>query len=93
MQRLIQAPPVGVRGIQGDFIVQAKGKATLTYGEGKGADFPVFGGSIGPDVVDIRTVLAKTGMFTYDPGFLSTASCQSAITYICLLYTSDAADE
>jgi len=62
--------------------VQAKGKATLTYGEGKGADFPVFGGSIGPDVVDIRTVLAKTGMFTYDPGFMSTASCQSAITYI-----------
>ena len=42
----------------------------------------MFGGSIGPDVVDIRTVLAKTGMFTYDPGFMSTASCQSAITYI-----------
>jgi citrate synthase len=62
--------------------VQAKGKATLAYGEGKSAEFPVFGGSVGPDVIDIRTLLGKTGMFTYDPGFLSTASCQSAITYI-----------
>jgi len=39
-------------------------------------------GSIGPDVVDIRTLYAKTGIFTYDPGFLSTASCSSKITYI-----------
>jgi len=62
--------------------VQAKGKATLTYSEGKSVDFPVFGGSVGPDVIDIRTLLAKTGMFTYDPGFMSTASCESAITYI-----------
>ncbi|MEY4654040.1 MAG: Citrate synthase, partial [Pseudomonadota bacterium] len=37
---------------------------------------------IGPDVIDIRKLYAQTGMFTYDPGFLSTASCQSAITYI-----------
>ena len=37
---------------------------------------------IGPDVVDIRTLYGKTGMFTYDPGFLSTASCSSSITYI-----------
>ena len=62
--------------------MQAKGKASLTYSEGKTAEFPVFGGAIGPDVIDIRTLLGKTGMFTYDPGFLSTASCQSAITYI-----------
>ena len=62
--------------------MQAKGKATLEYTDGKTAEFPVFGGSIGPDVIDIRTLLGKTGMFTYDPGFLSTASCQSAITYI-----------
>ena len=40
------------------------------------------GGTIGPDVVDIRTLYGKTGMFTYDPGFLSTASCSSTITYI-----------
>jgi citrate synthase len=39
-------------------------------------------GTIGPDVVDIRTLLTKTGKFTYDPGYLSTASCRSAITYI-----------
>src|SRR6185369_5862035 len=38
--------------------------------------------SVGPDVIDIRKLYAQTGMFTYDPGFLSTASCQSAITYI-----------
>ena len=37
---------------------------------------------IGPDVIDIRTLYGKTGKFTYDPGFLSTASCNSAITYI-----------
>ena len=57
-------------------------KATLNYGDGKSIDFPVLGGTIGPDVVDIRTLYGKTGMFTYDPGFLSTASCQSTITYI-----------
>src|SRR5881296_4025454 len=57
-------------------------KATLSYGEGKSIEFPVLSGSIGPDVVDIRALYAKTGMFTYDPGFLSTASCASKITYI-----------
>jgi len=39
-------------------------------------------GSVGPDVLDIRKLYAQTGMFTYDPGFTSTASCDSAITYI-----------
>jgi len=57
-------------------------KATLTYSDGKTTDFPVLGGSIGPEVIDIRTLYGKTGMFTYDPGFLSTASCSSKITYI-----------
>src|SRR5437773_5264201 len=57
-------------------------KATLAYGEDKSIEFPVLSGSIGPDVVDIRTLYGKSGMFTYDPGFLSTASCSSAITYI-----------
>ena len=50
-------------------------KATLFYGEGKSIEFPMLSGSVGPDVVDIRTLYAKTGLFTYDPGFLSTASC------------------
>ncbi len=62
--------------------MDANRKAVLTYGDGKTAEFPVLGGSIGPDVVDIRSLYGKTGMFTYDPGFLSTASCQSTITYI-----------
>jgi citrate synthase len=62
--------------------MEAKSKAVLQYGEGKSVEFPVFGGSIGPDVIDIRTLYGKTGMFTYDPGFLSTASCNSSITYI-----------
>ena len=45
-------------------------------------EFPVLSGSVGPDVIDIRTLYAKTGMFTYDPGFTSTAATDSAITYI-----------
>src|SRR6476620_4861579 len=45
-------------------------------------DYPVLEGTVGPDVVDIRKLYAQTGMFTYDPGFTSTGSCQSAITYI-----------
>ena len=49
---------------------------------GKGFDYPVMSGSIGPDVVDIRKLYAQTGAFTYDPGFTSTASCRSELTYI-----------
>jgi citrate synthase len=45
-------------------------------------EFPVLSGTVGPDVLDIRSLYAKTGMFTYDPGFTSTAACDSAITYI-----------
>jgi citrate synthase len=50
--------------------------------DGKTVEFPVLSGSIGPDVVDIRTMYAKTGAFTFDPGFMSTAACKSSITYI-----------
>jgi citrate synthase len=57
-------------------------KATLTLHDGRKIEFPVLSGSIGPDVVDIRTLYGNTGVFTYDPGFLSTASCNSTITYI-----------
>ena len=45
-------------------------------------EYPVLEGTVGPDVIDIRKLYAQTGMFTYDPGFTSTASCRSAITYI-----------
>ena len=57
--------------------------ATLSFSDGSpSVDFPVYSGSIGPDVVDVRSLYAKTGKFTYDPGFMSTASCRSTITYI-----------
>ncbi len=56
--------------------------ATLKLPDGKTLDFPVLQGSTGPDVVDIRALYGKSGWFTYDPGFLSTASCSSAITFI-----------
>ncbi len=56
-------------------------QATLTA-DGQTVDMPVRSGTIGPDVVDIRKLYAQTGLFTYDPGFTSTASCDSAITYI-----------
>ncbi|MGB3274205.1 MAG: citrate synthase, partial [Xanthobacteraceae bacterium] len=55
--------------------------ATLAVG-GKSFEFPIHSGTIGPDVVDISKLYAQTGMFTYDPGFTSTGSCQSKITYI-----------
>src|SRR5437660_4241124 len=56
--------------------------ATLKLPDGKSLEFPVLSGTTGPDVVDIRTLYGKSGMFTYDPGYLSTASCSSSITYI-----------
>ncbi|MGX9393518.1 citrate synthase [Nitrobacteraceae bacterium UC4446_H13] len=55
--------------------------ATLTVG-GKSHDFPVRSGTVGPDVIDISKLYAQAGMFTYDPGFTSTGSCESKITYI-----------
>ena len=58
-------------------------KATLSFSDGSPSiELPIYQGSVGPDVVDIRKLYAQTGKFTYDPGFLSTAACQSTITYI-----------
>ena len=58
-------------------------KATLSFSNGSPSiDMPVYSGSLGPDVIDIRKLYGQSGMFTYDPGFLSTASCQSNITFI-----------
>jgi citrate synthase len=57
--------------------------ATLSFSDGSpSVDFPVLGGTIGPEVIDVRSLYGKTGKFTYDPGFMSTASCRSGITYI-----------
>jgi len=55
--------------------------ATLTI-DGKTYEFPIMSGTLGNDVIDIRKLGGQTGLFTYDPGFLSTGSCSSAITYI-----------
>jgi citrate synthase len=57
--------------------------ATINFSDGSpSVSFPLLAGTLGPEVIDIRTLYGKTGKFTYDPGFLSTASCSSAITYI-----------
>jgi citrate synthase len=50
--------------------------------DGNSRDYPVVPGTVGPEVIDIRKLYAQTGRFTYDPGFTSTASCESKITYI-----------
>ena len=55
--------------------------ATLTYGD-KSVDLPVLSGTTGPDVIDIRKLYGATDAFTYDPGFTSTAACESALTFI-----------
>ncbi|WHU03461.1 citrate synthase [Sphingomonas sp. NIBR02145] len=49
---------------------------------GKDVEYPILSGSVGPDVIDIRKLYGQTGKFTYDPGFTSTASCESGLTYI-----------
>jgi citrate synthase len=62
---------------------QAKsaGTATLNYAD-KTVEFPVLKGSTGPDVIDIRKLYGATDAFTYDPGFTSTAACESGLTFI-----------
>ncbi|MEY4481360.1 MAG: type citrate synthase [Pseudomonadota bacterium] len=58
-------------------------KATLSFSDGTPAiELPIYKGVVGPDVIDIRKLYGQTGKFTYDPGFMSTASCNSKITYI-----------
>jgi citrate synthase len=58
-------------------------KATLSFSDGTpSVEFPVYQGSLGPEVIDIRKLYGKTGRFTFDPGYLSTAACESAITFI-----------
>ncbi|HBS38539.1 citrate synthase [Paracoccaceae bacterium] len=62
-------------------MAQATKYATLTV-DGTSYDLPVMSPSAGPDVIDIRKLYAQAKMFTYDPGFTSTASCDSSITFI-----------
>src|SRR3972149_2988644 len=63
--------------------MMAEKLATLSFTDGTpSADFPINSGTVGRDVIDIRPLYSKTGKFTYDPGFMSTGSCSSKITYI-----------
>ena len=58
-------------------------KATLSFSDGSPAiEMPIYKGTVGPDVIDIRKLYGQSGKFTYDPGFMSTASCNSKITFI-----------
>jgi citrate synthase len=58
-------------------------KATLSFSDGTPSiELPIHEGTIGPDVIDIRKLYGQTGKFTFDPGFMSTAACDSRITYI-----------
>jgi len=58
-------------------------KATLSFSDGTPPiEFPIYHGTVGPDVIDIRKLYGQTGKFTFDPGFMSTAACESKITYI-----------
>ncbi|MGE3247874.1 MAG: citrate/2-methylcitrate synthase, partial [Beijerinckiaceae bacterium] len=59
----------------------SENKANISIA-GKTVEMPILDGTIGPSVVDIGKLYGQTGAFTYDPGFLSTASCESKITYI-----------
>ena len=77
--------------------VAPNGTASFRIGE-KAVDLPVLKGSAGPDVVDIRKLYGETDVFTFDPGFTSTASCESQITFIdgdkgILLYRGYPIDE
>ncbi|HKD47922.1 MAG TPA: citrate/2-methylcitrate synthase, partial [Rhizomicrobium sp.] len=61
--------------------IKQAGTATLNY-KGNAYEFPTYSGTQGPDAVDIRKLYDQTGIFTYDPGFTSTASTESNITFI-----------
>jgi citrate synthase len=73
--------PKGSGRKRGTQMADKNKSATLTL-EGKSFDLPVLSPTAGPDVIDIRKLYAQAGVFTYDPGFTSTASCDSTITYI-----------
>ncbi|MGF6700679.1 hypothetical protein OKW38_005356 [Paraburkholderia sp. MM5496-R1] len=63
--------------------MNSKSHATLSFSDSdQTIDLPIYQGSLGPDVIDIRKLYGQTGKFTYDPGFMSTAACNSEITYI-----------
>ncbi|MCC1493307.1 citrate synthase [Cognatishimia sp. F0-27] len=62
-------------------MAESKKSATLTI-DGQSYELPIYSPTAGPDVLDIRKLYAQSGVFTYDPGFTSTAACDSTITFI-----------
>ncbi|WP_445115358.1 citrate synthase [Acinetobacter sp. WZC-1] len=60
---------------------EATGKKAVLQLDGKEIELPIYSGTLGPDVIDVKDVLAS-GHFTFDPGFMATASCESKITFI-----------
>lgn len=60
---------------------EATGKKAVLHFDGKEIELPIYSGTLGPDVIDVKDVLAS-GHFTFDPGFMATASCESKITFI-----------
>ena len=60
---------------------EATGKKAVLQLDGKEIELPIYSGTLGPDVIDVKDVLAS-GHFTFDPGFVSTAACESKITFI-----------
>src|SRR5205823_10076848 len=66
-------------------VMSGKADKTVTItldGTNQSTKFPVIPGTLGPSVIDIRSLQADLGLFTFDPGFVATASCESKITYI-----------
>ena len=63
-------------GVTGDVVTMKDHRS------GKKFEFPIMDGAVGPSVVDVRKFYSQTGYFTYDPGYTSTGSCESGITYI-----------
>ncbi len=59
----------------------ATGKKAVLQLDGKEIELPIYSGTLGPDVIDVKDVLAS-GHFTFDPGFMATAACESKITFI-----------
>ena len=60
---------------------EATGKKAVLQLDGKAIELPIYSGTLGPDVIDVKDVLAA-GHFTFDPGFMATAACESKITFI-----------
>src|SRR5690606_17806928 len=60
---------------------EATGKKAVLQLDGKEIELPIYSGTLGPDVIDVKDVLAA-GHFTFDPGFMATAACESKITLI-----------